>query len=72
MKYKIVFDREACIGAAACIVSKNWVIQDDGKATPTVLEFDDEEMLKQEMEAAQMCPVTCIHIENTETGEKLI
>jgi len=33
-KYKIEFDREACIGAAACVVSapEFWKITDDGRA----------------------------------------
>ncbi|MBI4140690.1 ferredoxin, partial [Candidatus Woesearchaeota archaeon] len=33
-KYKIVFDRANCIGAAACTAAhpKRWAIVDDGKA----------------------------------------
>ncbi|MBU0461953.1 MAG: ferredoxin [Nanoarchaeota archaeon] len=71
-KYKIIFDRDACIGAAACLVSKNWKIADDGKANPAVVEFDDEAMLKQEMEAAEACPVNAIHIEENNSKKRLI
>lgn len=33
-KYRIVFDRKACIGAAACaaVAPEFWVMKDDGKA----------------------------------------
>ena len=33
-KYKVEYDREGCIGAAACAAAdpKNWVMVDDGKA----------------------------------------
>ena len=72
MKYKIIYDRESCIGAASCVVlSKNWVMNDkDGKAD--VIKTDvTEEQLTDEMEAAESCPVNCIHIED-EKGKRLI
>lgn len=83
-RYKIEYDREACIGAAACVAAypERWVLADDGKAdvqggTPNednsvqTLEFGQEEFDKF-MESAQACPVTVIHIIDLETGERLI
>ena len=34
-KYKVIFDKEGCIGAAACVASdpNNWKLQDDGKSS---------------------------------------
>ncbi|RME53688.1 ferredoxin [Candidatus Woesearchaeota archaeon] len=72
-KYKIEFDREACIGAAACaaVLPEVWEIQDDGKPIVKIPEFDDD-ALEANMEAAKACPVNVIHIVNKETGERLI
>ncbi|MEK7157948.1 MAG: ferredoxin [Patescibacteria group bacterium] len=70
--YKIVYDREGCIGAASCTaVSENWELSDDGKAT-FHKEMITEEELAKEREAAESCPVQVIHIINTETGEQII
>ncbi len=83
-KYKIVYDRENCIGAAACAaVSPDfWQIVDDGKADLAKAEHKeenrvqeriiDESELDANMEAAKSCPVTVIHIFDLETGEQLI
>ena len=72
-KYKIVFDRENCIGAAACaaVHPDNWEISmQDGKANVKKTDIEEEE-LRQNMEAAQACPVNVIHIYDEE-GKKLI
>ena len=85
-KFKITYDREGCIGAAACVAvnPEAWEIDDDGKANLLVGETDtekkraikekiiDEKDLQVNLEAAQSCPVQVIHIEDLETGEKLI
>ena len=83
-RYKIVYDREGCIGAAACVAAypERWNLMDDGKAdvkdgtknddnTVQELEFTEEEFQKM-MDAAQACPVNVIHIVDLETGERLI
>lgn len=83
-KYKIVYDRENCIGAAACaaVSPDYWQIVDDGKADLANAEHKeenrvqeriiDESELAANMEAAKSCPVTVIHIFDLETGEQLI
>jgi ferredoxin len=82
--YLVELDRDACIGAAACVAAdeENWELVEDGKADLKGAErVDDNKFHKKEideseldkyMEAAQSCPVTVIHITDKETGEKLI
>jgi ferredoxin len=73
-RYKIEYDRENCIGAAACaaVNPKNWVISnEDGKADFVTRDFN-EESLENELEAAKACPVNVIHIIDKKTGEKLV
>ena len=81
---KIVYDRNGCIGAAACaaINPEDFVMNDDGKADLAKAEHKeenrvqeriiDESELDANMEAAKSCPVTVIHIFDLETGEQLI
>jgi ferredoxin len=70
--YKIVYDREGCIGAASCTaISENWEMSDDGKAI-FHKEIISEEELAAEKEAAESCPVQVIHIINVDTGEQII
>lgn len=84
-KYKIVYDRKDCIGAAACTaVSKLWVIKDgsDGKADLIASESKQNNDIQEKiiteleldemMDAARVCPVNIIHIYDLETGEKII
>jgi ferredoxin len=60
--YKIVHDRDSCIGCGACASAcpVNWEIADDGKSRPKKTELDE---LGCNQEAADECPVQCIHIE---------
>lgn len=71
-KFKIVYDREGCIGAAACtsVAPKTWKMGSDGKAEQLIQEFDEKE-LQANLDAARACPVNVIHIFD-ETGKKLI
>ena len=72
LRYKIEYDRQGCIGAGACTaVSKNWKMEDDGKANPVKTEFSEEEF-EEQLEAAQVCPVNVIHIIDKHTGKKII
>tara|TARA_Y100000310_G_scaffold244886_1_gene249795 strand:- start:1796 stop:2053 length:258 start_codon:yes stop_codon:yes gene_type:complete len=85
MKYKVTYDREGCIGAAACVAAFEdmWEIDEEGKAVILfknvkklgngLFEVEiDEGQLEKVKESAQVCPVNVIHIENLETGEKII
>ena len=84
-KYIVKYDREGCIGAAACVGmdAKDWVLDDsDGKANLLEGSYDDtsglwikeidEGELEAMMNAAKGCPVVVIHIFDKETGEQLI
>lgn len=74
-KYKIVYDRDACIGAAACaaIDAVRFKMNDDGKADLIngkedkpglwILEVDE---LGDIEEAAKACPVNVIKVEKIE------
>ncbi len=81
--YIVRYDRENCIGAAACTVVQpdRWVIVEDGKADFTggtlneasglfELEIDDSE-LENFKKAADVCPVSVINIFDKETGKKI-
>ena len=84
-KYKVVYDRKDCIGAASCTsVSKNFVIKDGGDGKADLLQSSslfnndvqeriiDETEFQNVLEAARVCPVNVIHIYDLETGEKII
>ncbi len=83
-RYRIIYNRDECIGAAACIAAfpERWEMADDGKAdlkggkanddnSVQELEITEEEF-KQMMDAAQACPVSVIHIEDMETKKRVI
>ncbi len=73
-KYKIIYDREACIGAFACAAASPdfWLFADDGKADLKTATFNKEtkkwELIISEEEyddnqaAAEACPVYVIKI----------
>jgi len=96
-RYKIIYEREGCIGAAACVAvaSDFFKLDDDGKATLLTGEekkdgtyeqkrdvtevepgifvcYVDEDELERVKAAAESCPVLVIHVEDTETGERLL
>ena len=69
-EFKIIHDRPVCIGCAACtaVAPDTWEMNADGKAdikgfkeegTDQILEVDE---LKNNQQAAEVCPVNCIHI----------
>jgi len=61
-KFKIKFNKEACIGCGACTsVCDNWVIESD-KAKPKKISILEKE-LKTNKEAEDICPVDAIKIE---------
>lgn len=83
-KYKIIFDRETCIGALSCnvVAPEFWKLAHDGKVDLEGAIFNketgkyeliiDEKYLVENKEAARVCPVLVIEIYNLETGEKII
>ncbi|MDP4012859.1 MAG: ferredoxin [Candidatus Nanoarchaeia archaeon] len=84
-KYKIVYKRGDCIGAASCVgaLPEYWSLNEDGKAdikdftTPDgnktqelIIEAELED-LEKHRHAAEVCPVNIIHIYDLETGEQI-
>lgn len=70
-KYKIIYDRDDCIGATTCTeFFKKFKMAKDGKADLVGSKEDegeftleiDEKDLKKAVEAAKSCPVNVIHI----------
>ena len=82
-KFKVVYEKNACIGAGACaaLLEERWKISDmDGKANllggvetkPGVFEYEfTEEELEKVLESAEACPVNVIHIYDEE-GNKIV
>ena len=62
-KFKIVQDRERCIGCGACtaICPQNWFMDDDGKSSPKK-KIVEEGCNKA---AAEVCPMRVIKIIKT-------
>jgi ferredoxin len=83
-KYKIIYYRDVCIGAAGCVTvaPQIWGLDKERKAVlkggietddPDVFEKEiDEEELQINLEAARACPVNAIHIIDKKSGKKLI
>jgi ferredoxin len=82
-RFKVILDREACIGAAACMAvqPRRWKMMDDGKVdllgskrSPDgrrqELHFTAEELEDFKL-AAESCPVNAIYIED-EDGKKVV
>ncbi|MBS3078934.1 ferredoxin [Candidatus Pacearchaeota archaeon] len=60
-KFKINFDKEACIGCIACAsVCDNWIM-DENKAKPKKTTISEKE-LKSNKKAESICPVNAIKI----------
>ena len=83
-KYKVTYDRDGCISAAACVGvnAKYWELDSaDGRANlkgsarnaeNNLFEMEiDEADLEDMKKAAEVCPVLIIHIFNAETGEQI-
>ena len=79
-KKEIQHDRPNCIGCAACaaINPKDWVMHTDGKSDLVNSEnFKEgwqrreikEEEFKENMEAAEACPVNVIHVIEKEVDD---
>jgi len=84
-RYTIVYKKNECIGAFACVVAEpnTWKqVEDLDKADLIGGELkigeEDEIYVKEvdeldnNLEATQSCPVNCIHIIDNKTGRKII
>jgi len=77
-KYKIIFDKEECIGAMSCLAvnEKFWIDDNQGKVDLKNAVYNektkkweliiDEEDFNINLEAAEVCPVEAIKIEKVE------
>jgi ferredoxin len=79
-RYKIVYHKDECIGAFACVAAEPSTWEQDG-AKADLVGFDEQtdetyikyvDELNNNLEAAQSCPVNCIHIVDQEEDKKLI
>ena len=83
-KIKIVYDRNGCIGAAACasINPVDWVMDTDGKANLTnsqkegdrfvkIMDVQDEQAMSRIVESATVCPVTIIEVWDVTENKKI-
>lgn len=80
-KYKVIYEREGCIGAAGCVGEweEKWKLANDGKADlkggkKADGHFEmmiDEKDLEKMKKCAEACPVNVIHIED-EKGKRII
>lgn len=79
-KYKIIHEREICIGCGSCAATcpDFWMMDPDGKsklknAKKNGKNFElqvDEKNCNQD--AAEVCPVSCIHIVELKTNKKIV
>ncbi len=67
---EIIVDRDACIGASACIppADKTFALDDEGKAV--ILATADEDAEADIVDAARACPVLAIKVKKN--GEDLV
>ena len=72
MGYKIIHDRDECIGDGVCasLCPDNWEMADDGLANPINTELGDD--MGCNKDAAENCPTQCIHIIDESTGKCVI
>jgi len=68
-KWKIVIDRDLCIGAASCVAlaMKTFELDSENKAILLEGEGDPPNMIKL---AAESCPTKAIILVDAETGEQ--
>jgi ferredoxin len=61
VKYKIIHEREKCIGCGSCVAicPNNWEMKGE-KSRPKKIELDE---IGCNQEAADSCPVECIHVQ---------
>ena len=83
-KFRIIFEKDKCIGAAACnSVSDSWIYNDEENKSNLIggkfnkenntyeLEISDKEF-DRDLNAARLCPVKAIHIEEIKSKRRII
>ncbi len=83
-KFRIIFEKDKCIGAAACnSVSDSWMYNDEENKSNLIegkfnkenntyeLEISDKEF-DRDLNAARLCPVKAIHIEEIKSKRRII
>lgn len=70
MKYKIIIDRNLCIGAATCIAVAPKAFALDNEAKAILLPTANEESDQTIFDAAKSCPVAAIILKD-ETGKQV-
>ena len=83
-KFRIIIEKDKCIGAAACnSVSDSWIYNDEENKSNLIggkfnkenntyeLEISDKEF-DRDLNAARLCPVNAIHIEDIKNKKKII
>lgn len=70
MAYKIVIDRNLCIGAASCIAiaPKTFKLDNEAKAILLPLPNDEDKVI---LDGAKSCPTNAITIIDEKTGEQV-
>ncbi len=65
MAWKVWVDQDVCIGDAICasLCPDVFEMNDEGKSQPVIEVIEDENLYNCAQEAAEACPVSCIHIE---------
>ncbi|MCF7872455.1 ferredoxin [Candidatus Woesearchaeota archaeon] len=82
-RYRIVYHKKECIGAFACLAAEPGSWKQAGDKADLIgglvdVKEGDQVFIKEvdeldnNLEAAQCCPVNCIHIFDKKTGKKLI
>lgn len=68
-RWKIVIDRDLCIGAASCVAlaMQTFALDSENKAVLLEGEGDPPDMIKL---AAESCPTKAIILTDSETGEQ--
>lgn len=69
-KYKIIVDRNLCIGAASCVAvgANTFSLDDQNIAVVTNPQGDDDDTI---LAAAQSCPVDAVILIDKATGEQV-
>ena len=67
-KWKLTIDRDECIGDGICasLCDELFEMDDEGKAKVLQEIIEDEELAECAQDAADNCPVACIHLEKQE------
>lgn len=84
-KIKIVYDRNGCIGAAACVSINpiDWVMDADGKANliqsqkeaeklVKIVDVNNKEEMGRVVESAIVCPVSIIEVWDVKENKRIV